>query len=37
MAPIDFTLPDDKGGEVVFDRAFRERNNALLVFYRGWW
>lgn len=37
VEPIDFTLRDDSGQTFTFDRAYRARKNALLVFYRGHW
>lgn len=37
MPLIDFTLPDETGGELRFDAAFRQEHNTLLFFYRGHW
>ncbi|MDC3379269.1 peroxiredoxin family protein [Planctomycetota bacterium] len=37
MAAIDFTLPDEQGGQFSFDADSRGKKNALLSFYRGYW
>ena len=37
MGPIDFELPDDKGGTVAFDAQRRGQKHPLLFFYRGYW
>ena len=35
--PFDFTLPQEAGEPLSFDRAYRSEHAALLFFYRGYW
>lgn len=37
LPAIDFSLPDDRGGTVVYDAEFRSLRNSVLVWFRGPW